>query len=158
MQLSFWPQYKYPKKSMNRTPHQQNSPLLHRIWRLGFVIYLPNYVHGTTFLKTAKIIITTFRTSSCTTKDAVVHNHTKKQEQGRQFAHSCNVILRRARVTSVAIETQTCFPFVLLTYIWHCQQFNKYRKLWHVSTVTLSLYCCSTYFAANNMKPALVST
>ena len=66
--------------------------------------------------------------------------------------------LRRALVTSVAMETQKCVPFVSLTYIWHCQQCNKYRKRCHGSTVTRPLYCYSTYFTANNMKHNQVGT
>jgi hypothetical protein len=75
--------------------------------------YLPTELHGATFLKTTKVIITTFRTSNSTTRYALF-KHTKKHEQDRRCAHSYNVTLRRGRVTNVAMETQKCVPF----YCW----------------------------------------
>jgi hypothetical protein len=52
-----------------------------------------------------------------------------------------HVTLWRVRVKPFAMEAEKCLPFVLLRYIFRCQQCNKYGKLCHGSTARGCLYC-----------------
>jgi IMP cyclohydrolase len=47
-----------------------------------------------------------------------------KEKQDSQY--TCNVTSWRVRLTIVSMETQQIFPFVLLTHVCACQQYNKY--------------------------------
>jgi hypothetical protein len=133
-------------KRRNGTRHEQKSSLLCCTWRQWVPpkrSYLPTELHGATFLKTAKFIIMTVRTSNCTVRDVVLdvvlHTQTKKQAHGRQYTCTFNVTLLRIPVTTVAMETQKCLLFVFL---------RTYGDVNNVLNIAAEEQQCLLYIAA----------
>ena len=128
MQLFVWSHDKYLTKSTHWTPHKQNSFLLPWIWRQRVGIYLPNYMTPHSW-RQRKSLSRHSELQIERQKTQFYINILRDRNKAGNVRHHIMLTLRRARVAIVAMETQKCVPFVLLTYIWHYQQCNKYRKL-----------------------------